>query len=164
MVFKVHIQDFSHIGQGSVCSVEQIIFANVILWLYPLALEYSKKRFREGFPPGRFLIRYISCANADKKRLNVSSGEVLPEDASQAAFTTFTLCQSASMALSIVSSSAALLIIGLAPCPGRFSYPSMPSAMNLSTHLLIDCWHKPTFSTIFDELNPSAFNRTARQR
>lgn len=47
MIFKVHIQDFSHIGQGSVCSVEQIVFANVVLWLYPLSLEYSPKRFRE---------------------------------------------------------------------------------------------------------------------
>ncbi|GHV03806.1 hypothetical protein FACS189416_0840 [Bacteroidia bacterium] len=47
MIFKVHIQAFSHISQGSVCSVEQIVFANVILWLYPLSLEYSPKRFRK---------------------------------------------------------------------------------------------------------------------
>jgi hypothetical protein len=45
MIFKVHIQDISHIGQCTVGSVEQIVFANVILWLYPLALEYSPKRF-----------------------------------------------------------------------------------------------------------------------
>ncbi|MDR2816475.1 MAG: hypothetical protein LBB62_07220 [Proteiniphilum sp.] len=39
MIFKVHIQYFFLIGQGSVCSVEQIVFAdNVILWLYPLTL------------------------------------------------------------------------------------------------------------------------------
>ena len=47
MIFKVDIQDFSHIGQDSVCSVEQIVLVNVILWLYPLALKYSPKRFRK---------------------------------------------------------------------------------------------------------------------
>jgi hypothetical protein len=47
MIFKVHIQDFPHIGQGSVCSVKQIVFANVILWLYPLPLEYSPMGFRK---------------------------------------------------------------------------------------------------------------------
>jgi hypothetical protein len=47
MIFKVHIQDFSHIGQCFVCSVEEIVFANVVLWLYPLSLEYSPKRFRK---------------------------------------------------------------------------------------------------------------------
>jgi hypothetical protein len=45
MIFKIHIQEISYISQCSVCSVEQIVFANVILWLYPLALEYSPKRF-----------------------------------------------------------------------------------------------------------------------
>ena len=306
MIFKVHKQDFSHIGQGSVCSIEQIVFANVILWLYPLALEYSPKRFRKvemrrvwrkkeyekssllphltiahdflstmnlciikhdngllldakrqevkilddfvridcfccgkpliigvpvndskaiepefligrdviilplelppirhittgaymgfisvikvyetfcilifkflqllalvgielwrGLSPWTFSYTFISCANADKKRLNVSSEAFLPEDASQAAFAAFTLCRSASMAWRIVSSSAFLLIIGLEPCPGRFSNPSMPSDRNLSTHLLIDCWHNSTFTAIFGELKPCDFNRTARQR
>jgi len=306
MIFKVDIQYFSHIGQCPVCSVEQIVFANVVLWLYPLSLEYSPKRFREvemwrvwgkkkdekssllpkfamthnfpcsvnpcvikhdnglltnakrqavkilddslrvdGFscgkpviigipidytktieseflvgrdviilspklPPVRhitagtdmgfipvikiyetfrmFIFKFlqllalvgvelrrglplwtfsytsISCANADKKRLNVSCEAVLPEDASQAAFAAFTLCRSASMALRMVSSSASLLIMGLAPCPGRFSSPSMPSARNLSTHLLIDCWHKSTFNAICGELKPCDFSRTARQR
>lgn len=306
MIFKVDIQAFSHIGQCSVCRVEQIFFANVILWFYPLSLEYSPKRFRKvemwrvwwqkedeqssllphfsmardfpspmnlsvikhnnglffdakrqivkilqdsirvdgfccgksviigvsindtkaiepdfligrdiiilslelppirhisagtymrfisiikvyesfcilifkflqllaligielrrGLSPWTFSYASISCTNADKKRLNVSSEDLLPEDDSQAAFAAFTLWRSASMHLRIVSSSASLLIIGLAPCPGRFSNPSRPSAMNLSTHLLMDCWHKSTFSAIFGELKPSPFNRTQRQR
>ena len=306
MIFKVDIQDFSHISQGSVCSVEQIVPANVILWLYPLSLEYPPKSFRkvemwrirgekedekspllpkftmahdflspvdpcvikhdnglfadakrqavkilddflrvDGFrcgkpliiggpvdyakaieseflvgrdvtilsfelPPVRhvaagaymgfipvvkvyetlrtFIFKFlqllalvgvelrrglspwtfpytsISCTNADKKRLNVSSGAVLPEDAPQAAFAAFTLCRSASMALRMVSSSDPLLIMGLAPCPGRFCSPSTPSARNRSTHLLIDCWHKSTFNAICGELKPCDFNRTARQR
>lgn len=306
MIFKVHIQYFSHIGQRSVCSMEQIVFANVILWLYPLSLEYSPKgsgkvemwrirgkkedkkppllpnlsmthhfsspmnlrvikydnglfldskgqgvkmlddfveidgfgcsksviigvsvdnakavesefliardviifslelpsirhiatgtnmrlisvikiyntfcllifkffqllalvgvELRRGLSPWTFSYTFISCTNADKKRLNVSSEALLPEDASQAAFAAFTLCRSVSMASRIVSSSASLLIIGLAPCPGRFPNPSMPSAINRSTHLLIDCWHKSTLSAIWGELNPCAFNRTARQR
>lgn len=306
MIFKVHIQDFSHISQGSVCSIEQIVFANIILWLYPLSLKYSPKRFgkvevwrvrgkkkdeespllpklamahhfscpvnpcvikydnslladakrqavkilddffrvdgfscgktiiigvpvdyakaieseflvgrdiivlsperppvrhiaagaymgfipvvkvyealrmfifkflqllalvgvelRRGLSPWTFPYTSISCTNADKKRRNVSSEAVLPEDASQAAFAAFTLCRSASMALRIVSSSACLLIMGLAPCPGRFSSPSMPSARNRSTHLLIDCWHKSTFNPICGELKPCDFNRTAWQR
>lgn len=259
MIFKVYIQDFFHICQGSVCSVEQIVFANVILWLYPLSLKHSPKRFRQvemrrvwrkkkdekssllpkftmvhdfpcpvnpcvikhdnglladtkrqavkilddslrvdgfscgkpviigvsvdytkaiepefligrdiiilspelpsvrhiaagaymgfiplikvyktfrmfifkflqlpalvgielrrGLSPWTFSYTSISCTNADKKRLNVSSETVLPEDASQAAFAAFTLCRSASMALRIVSSSDSLLIIGLVPCP-----------------------------------------------
>lgn len=306
MIFKVHIQYFSHIGQGSVCSVEQIVFANVILWLYPLSLEYSPKCFREiqmwrvwwkkedeksslfpklamahdflspmnlcvikhdnglfpdakrqavkifddslsvdgfccskpviigvpvddakaiepefligrdvtvlplklppirhiaagtymgfisvikiyetscilifkflkllalvrielrrGLSPWTFSYTFISCAKADKKRLNVSSEDVLPEDASHAAFAAFTLCRSASMAWRIVFSSASLLMIGLAPCPGRFSNPEMPSAMNRSTHLLMDCCHKSTFPAIFGELKPWDFNSTHRQR
>ena|GEM_PF-4353627 len=45
MIFKVHIQDISNICQGSVCSIEKIVFANIILWLYPLALKYPPKRF-----------------------------------------------------------------------------------------------------------------------
>jgi hypothetical protein len=45
MIFKFHIQYFSHICQCPVCSVEQIIFANVVLWLYPLSFEYSPERF-----------------------------------------------------------------------------------------------------------------------
>jgi hypothetical protein len=301
MIFEIDIQDFFHISQGPVCSVEQIVFANVILWLYPLSLEYSPKRFRQvemwrvrgkkkdeessllpkfamahhfpcpvnpcvikhdnglpadakrqavkilddslrvdgfsyckpviigvpvdytkaieseflvgrdmivlspelppirhiaagaymglipvikvyealrmfifkflqllalvgvelrrGLSPWTFSYASISCTNADKKRLNVSS-----EDASQADFAAFTLSRSASMALRMVSSLASLLIMGLAPCPGRFSNPSMPSARNLSTHLLIDCWHKSTFNAICGELKPCDFNRTARQR
>ena len=47
MIFKVYIQAISHISQGPVCSVEQIVFANVILRLYPFALEYSPERFRD---------------------------------------------------------------------------------------------------------------------
>lgn len=306
MIFKIDIQDFSHICQGPVCSVEQIVFANVILRLYPLSLEYSPKRFREvevwrvrgkkedekaslfpklamahdflgpvnlrvikhdngflhdaerqavkilddslgvdrfcrgkpvivgvpvndakaiepellvgrdiiilslelppvrhvatgaymgfipvikvykvflvlilkflqllalvcvelrrGLSPWTFSYTFISRANADKKRLNVSSEALLPEDASQVAFAAFTLCRSASMASRIVSSSASLLMMGLTPCTGRFSNPSMPSARNRSTHLLIDCWHKSTFNAIRGELKPCDFNRTARQR
>lgn len=306
MIFKVHIQYFSHIGQGSVCSIEQIIFTNVVLQFYPFSLEYSPKGFgevemwrikrkkedekpsllpnlsmthhflspmnlgvimydnclfldskgeslkilddlvgvdefgysksvimgvsvdnakavkseflvasniiifsfklppirhtatgahmgfisvikvdmsfgilvlkflqllalvsvelRRGFSSWTFSYTFIFCANADKKRLYVSSDAFLPEDASQAAFAAFTLCRSSSMALRIVSSLASLLIIGLAPCPGRFSSPSMHSAINLSTHLLMDCWHKFTFVAICRELNPCAFNSTAWQR
>jgi hypothetical protein len=47
MIFKVHKQEISYISQCSVCSVEQIVFVNVILRLYPLSLEYSPKRFRK---------------------------------------------------------------------------------------------------------------------
>jgi len=306
MIFKIHIQDFSDISQGSVCSIEQIVFANVILWFNPFSLKYSPKRFgkvkmwrvwrkeenekasllpkfavahnflspvnlciikhdnsflpdakrkvvkilddfiridgfccgkpviirvpvdytktiepefligwdvtilslelppiryittgtymrfisvikfyetfcilifkflqllafvgielRRGLSPWTFSYTSISCTNADKKRLNVSSEAVLPEEASQVAFAAFTLCRSVSMARRIVSSSASLLIIGLAPCPGRFSSPAMPSEMNLSTHLFTDCWQKSTFSAIFGELKPWDFNRTAKQR
>ena len=47
LIFKVDIQDFSHIAQTSVFSVEQTVFTNVIIWPYPLSLEYSPERFRK---------------------------------------------------------------------------------------------------------------------
>jgi hypothetical protein len=306
MIFKGHIQYFFHISQGSVCSVERIVFANVILRSYPFSLEFPPKSFgqvemwrirrkkedekpsilpnpsithhlfspmnfgvikqdnglflaskgqgvkipddfvgvdgfgcgksikigvsvynakaiesvflvgsnviilffklppirhmatstdvgfipvikvyaafgilvlkflqllalvsvelRRGLSPWTFSYTFISCANADKKRLNISSDAFLPEDSSQAAFAAFTLCRSSSMVLRIVSSSAFLLIIGLAPCPGRFSGSPMPSPINLPMHLLMDCWHKSTFIAIFGELNPCSFKSTTSQR
>jgi hypothetical protein len=141
-----HTAAGAYMGWISIIKVYETFCILILNLLRLLALV--RIELRRGLSPWTFSYAFISCAKADKKRLNVSSGHVLPEEASHAAFPAFTLCRSALMALRIVSSSASLLIIGLAPCPGRFSSPAMLSAMNLSTHLLMDCWLKATFPAI----------------
>lgn len=47
MIFKVHKQDSSHISQGAACSIEQIVFADIIMRFNPFSLKYLPKRLGE---------------------------------------------------------------------------------------------------------------------
>lgn len=156
-----HIATDAYMGFIPVIKIYTAFGILILKFLKLLALVSVE--LRRGLSPCTFSYTFISFANADKKCLKVSSEAILPEDAFQTAPAAFMLCRSSLMALSIVSSSASLLIIDLAPYLERFSKPSMPSDMNLSTHLLMDCWHKSTFVAICGELNPCTFNSTARQ-
>ena len=65
-------------GQSPVGGVEEGICGLIVLRAYPLALENAPQRLddvevRRGFSPWAFPYTLISCANADKKRLNVDS-------------------------------------------------------------------------------------------
>ena len=67
----------SDCGQSPIGGVEEGIGGLVVLRAYPFALEYAPQRLgdvemRRGFSPWAFPYTLISCANADKKRLNVA--------------------------------------------------------------------------------------------
>ena len=118
---------------------------------------------RRGFSPWAFPYTLISCANADKKRLNVDSLASLPLACCHASRALFTLWRSCSMALRTASSSE-LSMMGLRPRPGRVSSPFIPSLRYLFIHELTVCSFIPTLSPTLAEDRPSDFNSTARQR
>jgi hypothetical protein len=111
----------AYMGFISVIKVYETFRVLIFKFLQLLALVRIELRRR--LSPWTFSYTFISCANADKKRLNVSSDALLPEAASQAAFAAFTLCRYSSMALRIVSSSASLLKSAWNPVRGGFSIP-----------------------------------------
>ena len=118
---------------------------------------------RRGLSPWAFPYTLISCANADKKRLNVDSLASLPLARCHASRALFTLCLSCSIARRTASSSEQS-IIGLRPLPGRVSSPLMPSALYLTTQRLTAfrpiSVRPPTASKVM----PPALRSTARQR
>ena len=118
---------------------------------------------RRGFSPWAFPYTLISCANADKKRLNVDSLASLPLACCHASRALFTLCLSCSIARRTASSSEQS-IIGLRPLPGRVSRPLMPSFLYLLNHLATVCCSISVLSPTFAADMPSAFRSTARQR
>ena len=118
---------------------------------------------RRGLPPWAFPYTLISCANADKKRLNVDSLASLPLACCQASLALFTLCRSCSMAWRTASSSEQP-IIGLRPRPGRVSRPFSPSLRYLLSQVLTVCSFIPVLSPTLAEDIPSDFNSTDRQR
>lgn len=61
-------------------------------------LDFVFIELRRGYSPWAFSYSLISCANADKKRLNVESLASLPEACSIAALALLTLCLSCSIA------------------------------------------------------------------
>ena len=118
---------------------------------------------RRGYSPWAFSYSLISCANADKKRLNVESLASLPEACSHAALALLTLCRSCSIARRTASSSEQS-IIGFRPRPERVCSPAIPSDLKRFTQAftltrLISVW-----APAAAEDRPSAFNKTARQR
>ena len=118
---------------------------------------------RRGYSPWAFSYSLISCANADKKRLNVESLASLPEAFSHAALALLTLCLSCSIARR-TSSSSVLSIIGFLPRPGRVFRPSMPSDLKRFTQEFTLTWLISVCLPADSADRPSAFNKTARQR
>lgn len=116
-----------------------------------------------GFPLGTFSYTSISCANADKKALNVLSLTFLPDACSHASLAFFMLCLSCSMALRTASSSEQS-IIGLRPRPGRVSNPVIPSASKRFTHALTDMCVIFVCNPTSVDFNPCDFKSIARQR
>lgn len=118
---------------------------------------------RRGYTLWTFSYTSISCANADKKRLNVKSLASFPEEFCHASLAERTLCRSDSIALRTASSSEQSMM-GFRPCPGRVCKPLIPSVSNRFTQPLtlwavISVW-PPTCA----ELKPSDLSNTLRQR
>ena len=95
---------------------------------------------RRGFSPWAFPYTLISCANADKKRLNV--------DSLASPMTT--------------ASSSEQSMIGLRPLPGRVSRPLMPSFSYRFNHFLTVCCSIPVLSPTSEADSPSAFRSKAK--
>ena len=95
-------------------------------------LDFVFIELRRGYSPWAFSYSLISCANADKKRLNVESLASLPEACSHAALALLTLCLSCSIARRTASSSEQSMI-GFRPLPERVFNPSIPSDLKRFT-------------------------------
>jgi len=118
---------------------------------------------RRGDSPWAFSYSLISCANADKKRLNVASLTALPEDCSHAALALLTLCLSCSIARRTASSSEQS-IIGFRPRPERVFNPAMPSDLKRFTQAFTLTWLISVCAPMATDDRPSDFSNTARQR
>ena len=116
---------------------------------------------RRGLSPWAFPYTLISCANADKKRLNVDSLASLPLACCHASRALFTLCLSCSIARRTASSSEQSMI-GLRPLPGRVSRPLMPSPSYRFSHFLTVCCSIPVLSPTSEADSPSAFRSNAK--
>ena len=116
---------------------------------------------RRGFPPWAFPYTLISCAKADKKRLNVDSLASLPLACCHASRALFTLWRSCSIARRTASSSEQS-IIGLRPLPGRVSRPLTPSSPYRFCHFLTVCCSIPVLSPTSAADSPSAFRSMAK--
>ena len=125
--------------------------------------SFIRIKLRRGDAPWTFSYTSISCANADKKRLNVRSLASLPEEFCQASLAKRTLCLSDSMALRTASSSEQS-IMGLRPCPARVCSPLKPSDSKRFTQPLTLWAVISVCSPIWMELKPSDLSNTARQR
>jgi hypothetical protein len=95
--------------------------------------ESVPAELRRGDSPRAFPYTRISCANADKKRLNVNSLASFPVASRQAALALLTLCLFRSMAARTASLSERF-ITGFRPRPGRVCRPVMPSERKRFTH------------------------------
>ena len=126
-------------------------------------LDFVFIELRRGYSPWAFSYSLISCANADKKRLNVESLASLPEACSHAALALLTLCLSCSIARRTASSSEQSMI-GFRPLPERVFNPSIPSDLKRFTQAFTLTWLISVCTPAAAEDSPSAFSNTARQR
>ena len=126
-------------------------------------LDFVFIELRRGYSPWAFSYSLISCANADKKRLNVESLASLPEACSHAALALLTLCLSCSIARRTASSSEQSMI-GFLPLPERVFNPSIPSDLKRFTQAFTLTWLISVCTPAASEDSPSAFSNTARQR
>ena len=126
-------------------------------------LVFVPVQLRRGLSPWAFSYTLISCANADKKRLNVISLACLPVACCHACLALLTLCLSCSIAKRTACSSEQS-IIGLRPRPERVCKPPIPSLRKRFTHVFTDTKLISVCSPAFTEDSPFHFRRTARQR
>lgn len=110
-----------------------------------------------------FSYTLISCAKADKKRLNVRSLASFPVASCQVALALLTLCLSCLMAARTTCSSEQS-IIGFRPRPGRVCRPKTPSERKRCTQAFTETKLISVCSPAFAEDKPLLLRRTARQR
>ena len=166
-VFVTELPAVRHIAFGAYMTfigIIEVYFAvSVQLFKFLQLLGLIRIELRRGYSPWAFSYSLISCANADKKRLNVRSLASLPVASCQASRALLTLCLSCSMALRTTSSSVQSMI-GLRPRPGRVCKPLMPSCMKRFTQKLTDtCDISVCKPTCLLE-SPDDLSNTARQR
>ena len=166
-VFVTELPAVRHIAFGAYMTfigIIEVYFAvSVQLFKFLQLLGLIRIELRRGYSPWAFSYSLISCANADKKRLNVWSLASLPVAFCQASRALLTLCLSCSMALRTTSSSVQSMI-GLRPRPGRVCKPLMPSCMKRFTQKLTDtCDISVCKPTCLLE-SPDDLSNTARQR
>jgi hypothetical protein len=146
-----------------ICIVEGDTPFTFLLFKFLQLFILIRVELRRGDSPWAFPYTLISCANADKKRLNVRLLAVFPEASCQAALALLTLCLSCSMAARTASSSEQS-IIGFRPRPGRVCKPAIPSETKRFTHAFTETKLISVCSPAFAEDRPSTLRRTARQR
>lgn len=118
---------------------------------------------RRGYSLWAFSYSLISCANADKKRLNVASLASLPDACSHATLALLTLCLSCSIARRTASSSEQS-IISFRPRPERVLKQSIPSDLKRFTQAFTLTSLISVRTPIATDDKPSDFSSTARQR
>lgn len=166
-VFVTELPAVRHIAFGAYVTLIGVIkvylAVHVQLFKFLQLLGLIRIELRRGYSPWAFSYSLISCANADKKRLNVWSLASLPVAFCQASRALLTLCLSCSMALRTTSSSVQSMI-GLRSRPGRVCKPLMPSCMKRFTQKLTDtCDISVCKPTCLLE-SPDDLSNTARQR
>lgn len=143
--------------------IEVYFAVSVQMFKFLQLLALIRIELRRGYSPWAFSYSLISCANADKKRLNVRSLTSLPVAFCQASLALLTLCLSCSMALRTTSSSVQSMI-GLRPRPGRVCRPLMPSAKKRFTQKLTDTCDISVCKPMDLLEKPADLSNTARQR
>ena len=166
-IFITELPAVRHIAFGAYMAfigvIEVYLAASVQLFKFLQFLGLIRIELRRGYSPWAFPYSLISCANADKKRLNVRSLASLPVAFCLASRALLTLCLSSSMAL-LTTSSSVLSIIGLRPRPGRVSSPMIPSCMKRFTHEFTDICDISVCSPTALLESPADLSSTARQR
>lgn len=166
-VFSLKLPSVRHVPLSTDVAFVCIIDVNTaflgLVFKFLQLLGLIRIELRRGLPLGTFSYTSISCANADKKSLNVLCDAFLPEACSHAALALATLCLSFSIAF-LTASSSEQSIIGLRPRPGRVSRPLIPSASKRLTQELTVIKVISVCSPICFDVSPCDFRRTARQR
>lgn len=166
-VFVTELPAVRHIALGAYMAfigvIEVYLAVYVQVFKFLQLLGFIRIELRRGYSPWAFSYSLISCANADKKRLNVRSLASLPVAFCQASRALLTLCLSCSMALRTTSSSVQSMI-GLRPRPGRVCRPLMPSARKRFTQKLTDTCDISVCKPMPLLESPVDLSSTARQR
>ena len=156
-----HIAFGAHMAFIGVIEVYLAVYVQMFKFLQLLGL--IRIELRRGLTLRTFSYTSISCANADKKRLNVDSLASLPEAFCQASLAARTLCRSDSMALRTASSSEQSMM-ALRPCPGRVYNPWIPWFSKRLTQLPTVWAVISVCAPTWGALKPSALSNMARQR
>lgn len=166
-IFRKELPSIWHIAFRTDMTLISIIKTDaaffILIFKFLQLFDLVLVELRRGLSPWAFSYTLISCANADKKRLNVITLASLPVAFCQASLAAFTLCLSCSIAARTASSSVES-IMGLRPRPGRVCKPCTPSDLNRRSHAFTDTRLMSVCLPTSSEDNPSAFKSIARQR